>query len=89
MVPRDDRDAGLSGGAQERLVGVLMIIGGVTGFGAVYLLWLYAPSMMPVPPGLPSNLLPLASPLNCILPGTAIGSCLLVVVGLRKLVFAD
>lgn len=89
MVPRDDRDPGLSGGAQERLIGVLMMVGGVVGFGGVYLLWFYAPAMMPAPPGLPTNLLPLASPLNCILPVTAVGSCLLVVVGLRKLIFAE
>jgi hypothetical protein len=89
MSPRDDPNSGLSGGAQERLTGLLMIVGGVAGFGAVYLLWLYAPAAMPVPPGLPRHLLPLASPLNCVLPLTLIGSCLLVVIGLKKLILAD
>ena len=52
----------------------------------VYLLWLFAPAAMPAPPGLPRNLLPLASPLNCILPVTVIGSGFLILIGLRKLI---
>ena len=89
MAPNDDPSEGLSGGAQERLIGLLLIVGGVVGFGIVYLLWLYAPAAMPVPPGLPRNLLPLVSPLNCILPVTVIGSGLLVLIGLKKLVVGD
>jgi hypothetical protein len=89
MAPNDDRSEGLSGSAQERLIGLLLIVGGVVGFGVVYLLWLYAPAAMPVPPGLPRNLLPLVSPLNCMLPVTVIGSGLLVLLGLKKLVVGD
>jgi hypothetical protein len=89
MAPNDDRSEGLSGSAQERLIGLLLILGGAVGFGVVYLLWLYAPAAMPAPPGLPRNLLPLASPLNCILPVTVIGSGLLILIGLKKLIVGD
>jgi hypothetical protein len=89
MAPNDDPSEGLSGSAQERLIGLLLILGGMAGFGIVYLLWLYAPGAMPAPPGLPRNLLPLVSPLNCILPVTVIGSGLLVLFGLKKLVVGD
>ena len=89
MARNDGPSGGLSDSAQERLIGLVLILGGAVGFGVVYLLWLYAPASMPVPPGLPRNLLPLASPLNCILPVTVIGSGLLVLIGLRKLILAD
>ena len=89
MAPNDDPSGGLSGSAQERLIGLFLILGGIVGFGVVYLLWLFAPASMPVPPGLPSNLLPLISPLNCVLPMTVIGSSLLVLIGLRKLILGD
>jgi hypothetical protein len=89
MIPNDLPDEGLSGGAQDRLIGLALIIGGVLGFGVVYVLWLHAPPAMPAPPGLPRNLLPLASPLNCMLPIAAVGSRLLVLLGLKKLVFGD
>jgi hypothetical protein len=86
MAPNDDRFDGLSDSAQERLIGLLLIVGGVVGFGVEYLLWLFAPAAMPAPPGLPRNLLPLISPLNCILPVMAIGSVFLILIGLRKLI---
>ena len=89
MAPDDDRFEGLSNSAQERLIGLLLIVGGVVGFGVVYLLWLYAPATIPAPPGLPRNLLPLTSPLNCILPITVIGSGLLVLIGFKKLIVGD
>jgi hypothetical protein len=89
MLPNDDRSEGLSGSAQERIVGLLLIVGGAVGFGTVYLLWVHAPASMPVPPGMPTNLLPLLSPLNCILPATVIGSGLLVLIGIRKLILGD
>jgi hypothetical protein len=89
MPPHDEPNDGLSGGAQERLIGLLLMLGGGAGFGVVYLLWLYAPASMPVPPGLPRNLLPIASPLNCVLPMTAVGSSLLVLLGFKKLILAD
>jgi hypothetical protein len=89
MPPLDEPNEGLSGGAQERLIGLVLVLGGVAGFGVVYLLWLYAPAAMPAPPGLPRTLLPLVSPLNCVLPVTVLGSSLLVLIGLRKLILAD
>ncbi|HZO24857.1 MAG TPA: hypothetical protein VFH48_02565 [Chloroflexota bacterium] len=89
MVPNDDRSEGLSDSAQERLIGLLLIVGGVAGFGVTYLLWLFQPAAIPVPPGLPSNLSTLTSPLNCMLPVSVVGSCLLVLLGLRKLILGD
>jgi hypothetical protein len=89
MPSPDEPRHSISGAVQERLIGLAMIVGGIGGFGLVYLLWLYAPTAVPAPPGLPRNLLPLTSPLNCILPVTLIGSSLLVLIGLRKLILAD
>ena len=89
MDPRNEPSGGMSEGTQERLIGLGLIVCGLVGFGVVYLLWLFAPATMPVPPGTPRNLLPLASPLNCILPVTVVGSGLLVVLGLRKLILAE
>ena len=74
---------------EERLIGLALIVGGMIGFGVVYVLWLYAPAAMPAPPGLPRNLLPLTSPLNCMLPVTVIGSSLLVLIGLKKLALGE
>jgi hypothetical protein len=89
MLPRDERPGGLSGSAQERLLGLGLIVCGLAGFGVVYLLWRYAPASMPTPPGLPSNLLPLASPINCVLPVSLVTSSLLVLIGFRKLILGD
>jgi hypothetical protein len=89
MAPNDDRFDGLSSSAQERLIGLLLILGGVVGFGVVYLLSLYAPASMPAPPGLPRSVLPIISPMTCLLPITAIGSCLLVLIGLKRLVIGE
>jgi hypothetical protein len=88
VIPRDE-PPGQQGYAEERLIGLALILGGVLGFGLVYFMWKFAPASMPVPPGLPRNLLPIASPLNCILPITAIGSSLLVLLGLRRLIFPE
>ena len=87
MVPRDEPPS--QSGAQERLIGLGLIVGGVLGFSVVYLMWAYAPAAMPAPPGIPRNLLPIASPLNCILPVTAVGSSALVLFGLRKLIVGE
>ena len=83
--PRDSFQDSLG----ERLIGLGMILGGVLGLGLVYLMWRFAPASMPVPPGLPRDLLPIASPLNCILPIVAIGSSLLVLFGLKRLVIGE
>lgn len=77
------------GTLRERLVGLGLIALGVVLFGAVYLLWLFAPAAIPAPAGLPRDLLPLSSPLNCILPVSAVGGSALVLIGLRKLVVGE
>ena len=89
MSPSDEPPSGLSDAAQERLIGLALIACGVLGFGVVFLLWRYAPAAMSAPPGLPRTLLPLLSPLTCMLPVTGLGAGLLVVVGLRKLILAS
>jgi hypothetical protein len=89
MSPHDDPNHGLPSGAKERLIGLALIVGGVVGFGVIFVMWQYAPASMPAPPGLPRNLLPLTSPLNCMLPISVIGSSLLVLMGLKKLVFGE
>ena len=55
MAPNDDPSGGLSGSAQERLIGLLLILGGVVGFGVVYLLWAFAPAAIPAPPSGPGS----------------------------------
>jgi hypothetical protein len=75
--------------AGERLIGLGLILLGLLGFGLVYLMWRYVPAMTPVPAGIPRDLLPISSPLNCILPITAIGASLLVLVGLKRLIVPD
>jgi hypothetical protein len=89
VTPRDDPPGSRRGDVEDRLIGLALMLVGVLGFGLVYLMWLYAPASMPAPPGLPRNLLPIASPLNCILPITAIGSSLMVLLGLRRLIFPE
>jgi hypothetical protein len=89
MSPPDEPPSGLSDAAQERLIGLALIACGVLGFGVMFLLWRYAPAAVPAPPGLPQTLLPLLSPLTCMLPVSAIGAGLLVVVGLRKLILGS
>jgi hypothetical protein len=86
VIPDDQPPRWEGASLGERLFGLVLILGGVLGFGLVYLMWMYAPAAMPAPPGLPRGLLPIASPLNCILPITAIGSSLLVLLGLRRLI---
>lgn len=88
MIPPDEPRGG-SSSAGDRLIGLGLIVVGLLGFGVVYLLWQYAPAAMPVPPGLPRGLLPLASPLNCVLPITAVGSSLLVMIGLKRLIVGE
>ena len=73
----------------ERLVGLGLIFGGMLAFGGVYLIWQLAPVSIPVPPGIPRDLLPLTSPVNCILPISAIGASALVLVGMRKVILGE
>jgi hypothetical protein len=89
VTPDERPEYGSASTAGDRLIGLALIVGGLVGLGLVYLLWRYAPASMPAPPGLPRGLLPIASPLNCILPVTAIGSTFLVLVGLKRLLVPD
>ena len=89
MIPGDQPPSSFRDTLGDRLIGLAMIVGGLLGFGLVYLLWLYAPAQMPVPPGLPRNLLPIVSPLNCVLPATGVGSALLVLMGLKRMILPE
>lgn len=89
MPPPEERPDAFRDILEDRLTGLGLILGGLVGFGIVYLMWRYAPGDMPVPPGIPRGPLPILSPLNCVLPVVAIGSSFLVLVGLRKLVFPE
>jgi hypothetical protein len=89
MTHRDDPPRSFQDSLEARLTGLALILGGCVGLGIVYLLWLFAPATMPAPPGLPRDLLPLTSPLNCMLPVVGIGSSALVLIGLRKLILGD
>jgi hypothetical protein len=86
---RPDEPRGGHHSIGDRLIGLGLILIGLIGFGGVYLLWQFAPATMPVPPGLPRGLLPIASPLNCILPVTAVGCSLLVMIGLKRLITGE
>lgn len=85
----DDRGPELGPVGSSRLVGLGLIALGFVGFGLVYLLWRYAPAAMPAPPGMPAPLLPLLSPLNCVVPLAAILAALLVLLGLQRLLNPD
>jgi hypothetical protein len=89
VIPRDDPPGRYRASLGDHLFGLVLIFGGVLGFGLVYVMWRYAPAAMPVPPGLPRTLLPIASPMNCFLPITAIGSSALVLVGLKRLITGE
>jgi hypothetical protein len=88
---RPEREPGgsLTEAIQERLIGVTLIVGGVVGFGAVVLLSRYLPANAVAPSGMPRDLLPLLSPITCLVPISAIGACMLVLIGLRKLIFGS
>jgi hypothetical protein len=85
--PDPDHNEGIGLQWQERLVGLGLILAGVIGFGLVYLMWKFSPLLSPRAPGMPA--FPILSPISCLVPVTAIGSCGLVLVGLRKLILAD
>lgn len=88
MTPPDGSRGSFSS-LGDRLIGLGLIVVGLVGFGVVFLLWRYAPEAMPAPPGLPRGLLPIVSPLNCILPVTAVGCSLLVMIGLKRLITGE
>ena len=75
-----------------RLVGLGLIVLGVVNAGIVYGLWLLDQAYglrPPTPPGLPPGMSPVLSPLACLVPVGAVGATLLVIEGLRRVVFPE
>ena len=75
-----------------RLVGLGLIVLGVASAGTLYGFWLLDQAFglrPPSPPGLPAGLSPVLSPLACLLPVGAIGSALLVLEGVRRMIFPE
>ena len=75
----------------ERLQGLLMILAGCA---AMVLIWFaqqngWLQVRPPTPPGVRPELLPVVTPLSCILPMAAIGALGLCVVGVRRIVMPD
>lgn len=75
-----------------RLTGLALILVGFVALGLVLLAWrfqaAYAPSI-PLPPGMRPDLVPSFSPLACLLPLCAVGSALLVLEGIRRVIAPD
>jgi hypothetical protein len=78
---------------RERLVGLALICAGLASMGVVFLFWQNRHHFVvqpPVPaPGLPPNMMPLASPLDCLMPFAALAATGLVFEGFRRLVFPE
>jgi uncharacterized protein YjeT (DUF2065 family) len=77
---------------RERLVGLGLILAGLASMSVVYWFWQHRGEMMfapPAPPGLPRTMAPMSSPLDCLMPFTALGTTALVVEGFRRLLFPD
>ena len=77
---------------RARLVGLGLIGLGFAGMGLVYLIWTFGASPAvrpPLPLGIRPDLVPIVSPFACIAPLAAIGSVLLMLEGLRRLVLPD
>ena len=75
-----------------RLVGVGLIVLGVASAGVIYGFWLLDQAYglrPPTPPGMPAGITPVLSPLSCLLPVGAIGSTLLVIEGMRRVIFPE
>ena len=80
---------GLSEATQERLTGLALTVGSVLAFSVVHPLWRHRLPVSPARPGLPRDLEPLTSPVNCVLPMTAVGASALVLIGLGKLILGS
>jgi hypothetical protein len=89
MIPESNLPGPGESRMGDRLIGLALMLLSLLGFGLVYLLWLVGPLTPPAPRGLPPGLLPMLSPLACLVPAAAIGCCALFLLGLRRLLFPD
>ena len=78
---------------RERLTGLALICAGLLSMGVVFLFWQNRSNLVlapPVPPpGLPRTMMPLASPLDCLMPFAALAATGLIIEGFRRLIFPD
>lgn len=77
---------------RERLTGLVLIVVGLASMAVLF--WMFqnrgrffvAP---PPPPGMPGTMLPIVSPLDCMMPFAALGAVATVLEGFRRLLFPD
>jgi len=76
---------------QERLTGLVLVLIGLAGMTLVYLYYQHRDVLPqpPTPPGMTPRMVPLFSPLECIMPLAAFGSAALIFMGLRRMVFPE
>lgn len=76
---------------QERLIGLVLVLSGLGGMLLVYLYYQHRDVLPqpPAPPGMTPRMLPLFSPLQCIMPLAALGSSALIFIGLRRMLFPE
>ena len=74
-------------GPLDRLrTGCGLIAGGIVSMGVAFLMWQVVPLSVPVPPGMPSGFVPMASPIACMIPLIAVLAAGLVLLGVWKLI---
>jgi hypothetical protein len=74
-------------GPFDRLrAGCGLILGGIVSMGVAFLMWQVVPLSVPVPPGMPSGFVPIASPIACMIPLIAVLAAGLVLLGVWKLI---
>ena len=89
MRPDPGRDGYSASSWQDRLIGLGLMVLGAGGFVLVYVIWTRGPLLPAAPPGMPRGIMPLLSPLACLVPAVALASCGLILVGFRRLVSPD
>jgi hypothetical protein len=89
MIPEPDQSRRYDPKWGDRLLGLLLMLGSLVGFGLVYLVWLVGPLTPPAPRGLPPGLMPMLNPIACLVPAGALGCCALFAIGLRRLLFPE